>query len=118
GDVFYEGEVVRSVGRHAARAGDGDRAERPLTRAERNADRGRELDAAEEPARVLAVRALAERRDDLRAAAGDNRAHAFVRLLLGRAALLAVPRLGPRDRHALQRRAFLGQVDDAPITEA
>jgi hypothetical protein len=115
GDVFNKREVVGSIGPAARDPGDGDRADRALTRAEWNADQGARVDAAEELSGLLAVRPFAERWDDLRAAAGDDGAYGLVRLPLRRSPFAG--RLGPRDGQAFQRRAFLGQVDQAPIAE-
>ena len=117
GDVLHQREIVRSVGSAARDSGDRDRADRALAGAERDADQRARVDATEEPIRFLAVRALAEGGKDLRIPAGNDRAYGFVRLLLRRVAGLCSPGLGARNGEALQRRAFFGQVDQAPVAE-
>ena len=64
----------------------------------------------------MTVGAVAERRDDLRGPAGDDRAHGLLRLLLRRPCGLRSG-LGARNGQALQRRALFGQVDQAPVAE-
>ena len=115
--VLDEGKLVGAVPVPGCRSRDRDRAEPPPTRSERDADDRSGVHSAQEPNGLLSVRALVERRDDLRLPALDDGAHRFLRLLVGCTAGVVSWRLGSSDAETFHRASFLADIDDAPVGE-
>ena len=115
GEIFGEGEIVRTVGLAGLRSCERQRSECPLPCRERNADGRPCIDSPENRGLLPSTRGLAESRNDLETSRLDDRAHGFVWLLSGSSGGFLAQELGPRNRNPLERAPVLDDVDDAPI---